>query len=132
MRSIFIQIFVVFDLVRVFFVGRNRIFIVVVRYFGGVSHRTLSAQQGAARVKRRYNKRGPDRDARICPAWAQSATAFQTGRFIRISRTVRVAEFITRVWVSTWPPPTVTPSRSAPLVTPVAEKMASPFTRSSR
>src|SRR6185437_364761 len=58
--------------------------------------------------------------------------AHQSGRFIRTSRTVRVEEFITRLWVWAKPPPIRTPSKSAPLVTPVAAKIASARTISAR
>ena len=54
------------------------------------------------------------------------------GRFIRTSRTVRVEEFITKLWVWIIPPRTVTPSSRAPLVTPVATKIASERTISCR
>src|SRR6185312_4600060 len=58
--------------------------------------------------------------------------AHQSARFIRTSRTVRVDEFITRLWVWAKPAPTLTPSSSAPLVTPVAAKIASARTISAR
>src|SRR3990167_11043594 len=75
---------------------------------GSVGHQTSLAGVGAA-SKARARPLRPD----------------QTGRFIRTSRTVWVAEFMTMVWVWTEPASYCTPSSRAPLVTPVAAKMAS-------
>ena len=60
------------------------------------------------------------------------AIGHQAGLFMRIWRTKPLAESITSEWVQITPSFSLTPSSRAPLVTPVAAKMAGPCTSSCR